>query len=96
LVIVAFNAESVMVGAPRQRQQTDIIRIYNRGVQTVSLQVKPPNGDFYLHEQQVHVAPGKSVMLPKDHVRMDQVVNLAARGMLKVTYDSETVVAGQR
>lgn len=68
----------------------ETIRIYNRGQQVLSLQVGNPNGDFYLHEQQVHLSPKQSVELPKDHVRMDQINNLAARGMLSITYDSQS------
>lgn len=73
----------------RPRTQTEVVRIYNRGKQTIPIQVRPPNGDFYLHEQQVYLQPGKSVMLPKDHLLMDQVTNLSGRGMLQITYDSE-------
>lgn len=82
--------------AANGRQRTEVIRIHNRGHQAIPIQVKPPKGDFYLHEQQVHLHSGKSILLPKDHVRMDQVINLAARGMLRVTYDSEAAAAGQR
>lgn len=81
-------------GTRNPRQRTEVVRIYNRGKQAVPLQVRPPQGDFYLTEQQVHLIPGKSVLLPKDHLRMEQVTNLAARGVLKVTYDSEA--AGQK
>ncbi len=66
-----------------------IIRIVNRSLQTIPIQVGPPNGDFYLSEQQIHLGRGQSVELPKDHVRMDQVNNLKARGMLSVTFDSQ-------
>lgn len=75
----------------RARKRTEVIRIYNKGKQTIPLQVKPPKGDFYLHEQQIHLRPGKSVLLPKEHVRMDQVTNLTAKGMLKTTFDSSEV-----
>jgi len=85
-----------MAATQRQRQRTEVVRIYNKGRQTLPIQVRPPQGDFYLHEQQVHLHPGKSVLLPKDHLRMEQVTNLSARGVLKVTYDSETAAAGQK
>lgn len=75
----------------RARKRTEVIRIYNKGKQVIPLQVKPPKGDFYLHEQQIHLRPGKSVLLPKEHVRMDQVTNLTAKGMLKTTFDSSEV-----
>lgn len=73
-----------------KQRRSESIRLYNRGKQMLPIQVCPPKGDFYLHEQQVRLAPGKSVLLPKDHLRMEQVTNLAARGLLKVTYDSES------
>lgn len=72
----------------KTRQRTEFVRVYNRGKQMIPLNVRPPKGDFYLHEQQVHLRPGKSVTLPKEHLRMEQVTNLTARGMLKTTYDS--------
>ena len=73
----------------KQRVRSELIRIHNKSKQVLPLQVKPPQGDFYLHEQQVHLRPGKTVMLPKDHLRMEQITNLAARGALRVIYDSE-------
>ncbi len=77
-----------MAQQSRPRQQTETVRLYNRGNQMLSIQVKPLNGDFYLHEQQVHLCPGKSVLLPKEYLRMEQITNLSARGLLKTTYDS--------
>lgn len=74
----------------RSTKRVEVIRVYNRSKQSIPLQVRPPHGDFYLHEQQVYIVPGKSVMLPKDHVLMAQIANLQGRGMLKVTFDSET------
>lgn len=72
-----------------QRQKMAEIRVYNKGKQLVPLHVRPPQGDFYLHEQQVRLRPGQHVMLPKEYVNMHQVTNLSARGILKVMYDSE-------
>lgn len=66
-----------------------LIRITNSSKQTIPLQARPPKGDFFLHEQQVYIAPGKSVELPKDYVIADQIDNLKARGMLRVTFDGE-------
>lgn len=73
----------------KQKSRTEIVRIHNRSRQRVSIQVKPPDGDFFMHEQQVHLTKGKSVLLPKNHLRMEQITNLKARGVLKVVYDSE-------
>ena len=70
------------------------LRIYNRSRQTISLQLCRPGGDFFLTEQQVHLGSGKSVELPKDHVRMEQINNLSVRGILRVTHDSEAVANG--
>lgn len=77
------------------RRQSYILRIYNKGKQTVPIQVKPPKGDFYLHEQQVYLRPGKNVTLPKDHLRMEQIQNLAARGVLQILHDSEAYEESQ-
>ena len=73
----------------RATRQVETIRISNISNQTISLQVRPPDGDFFLHEQQVHIMSGKEVTLPKDHTLMDQIMNLQARRMLKITHDSE-------
>jgi hypothetical protein len=55
----------------------------------VPLQVRTPGGDFYLHEQQVRLAPGSTVSLPKDHLMADQLKNLAAKRIIKVLFDGE-------
>lgn len=61
--------------------------------QVIPLQVKPPQGDFFLHEQQVWLRPGKNVLLPKDNLIQDQIRNLQASRMVKVIYDSEAAEA---
>ena len=72
------------------KRKTHTQRLLNSSRQLVKIQVKPPQGDFYLHEQQVSLRPGQSTLLPKDHLRPEQIHNLQARGVLKVIYDSET------
>ena len=72
------------------KKRTHTQRLLNNSRQLVKLQVKPPLGDFYLHEQQVSLRPGQTALLPKDHLRPEQITNLQARGILKVVYDSET------
>ncbi len=67
-----------------------VLRIYNSSKQMIPIQVKPPGGDFYTSEQQIRLAPGKDVVLPKSHLRMAQIDNLKRRRMLKVVYDSDT------
>ena len=73
------------------KKNTHVVRLLNTSHQLLRLQVKPPEGDFYLHEQQVCLRPGQDAMLPKDHLRLEQIKNLQARGVLRVVYDSETV-----
>ena len=73
--------------------KTEVIRILNISKQTIRLQVKPPEGDFFLHEQQVGIAPGKFVTLPKDHLIETQINNLRANRFIKVVYDSEAASA---
>jgi hypothetical protein len=70
-------------------KKSHVIRVYNNSSQLIPLQVRSPNGDFYTSEQQVRIAPNKSVVLPKSHVRQDQIENLQKRGMIRVVYDSE-------
>jgi len=65
------------------------IKIYNTSSQLIRLQLRPPGGEFYSTEQQVAIAPGQVVSLPKSHVLQEQVENLQRRQMLRVLYDSE-------
>jgi len=74
-------------------KQSDVMRLYNRSKQTVPLQVKPPGGDFFLHEQAVQLGPGKSVKLPKSYVNAAQVENLQRRRIIQVLFDSEVASA---
>lgn len=73
----------------KTKKKSHSIRIYNSSKQTIPLQARAPGADFYTGEQQVRIAPGKDVLLPKSHLRMDQIENLQKRGMIKVFYDSE-------
>ena len=73
--------------------KSDVIRVYNRSKQTIPLQVKPPRGDFFLHEQAVHLGPGKTVKLPKSYVNSSQIENLQRRREIQVIYDSELIEA---
>lgn len=73
------------------KKRTHTVRLLNTSQQLIKLQVKPPDGDFYLHEQQVSLRSGQDVLLPKDHLRPEQIKNLQARGALKMVYDSEAV-----
>jgi hypothetical protein len=66
-----------------------VVRIYNCSKQMIPLQLRAPGSDFFTNEQQIRLGPGKDVVLPKTHVRDDQIQNLQKRRMLKVVYDSE-------
>ncbi len=72
------------------KKRSHVVRIYNNSKQMIPLQVRAPGGDFFTSEQQVRVMPGKDVLLPKSHLRSDQIENLQKRGMVRVVYDSET------
>lgn len=67
-----------------------MLRIYNCSKQLIPLQVRPPGGDFYTSEQQVRLAPGGDVLLPKTHLRQEQIENLQKRRMIRILYDSES------
>ena len=66
-----------------------VVRLYNCGKQMIPVQVKPPKGDFYLHEQTVYLRPGKTVKLPKSYLNQAQIRNLQANRQIKVLFDSE-------
>jgi len=65
------------------------IQVYNRSRQMIPLQVKPPGGDFFLHEQTVYLHPGKTVRLPKSFVNDKQISNLQARRQIQILNDTE-------
>lgn len=73
----------------KKKDKSHVVRIYNNSGQMIPLQARAPGGDFYTSEQQVRLMPGKDVLLPKTHLRKDQIENLQKRGMIKVLYDSE-------
>jgi 23S rRNA A2030 N6-methylase RlmJ len=68
----------------QDKRSSETIRVYNKSPQLISLQVRPPNSDFYINEQQVHLHPKKSAILPKDYVIEEQLSNLQARGFVQV------------
>ena len=69
------------------------VRIYNKSKQTIPIQVRPPKGDFFLHEQVVYVRPEQTVALPKSYLNADQINNLQKRRELQILFDSEVVAA---
>ena len=77
------------MGLGMSKNKTHVMRVLNISQQLINIHVKPPQGDFYRHEQQVSLRPGQDALLPKDHLRQDQVNNLRARKVIRVIYDSE-------
>lgn len=64
------------------------ITLTNVSRQMIPVQIKPPNGDFYLHERQARIMPGKSLTVPLSHVSQGQIENLKARHELRITSGS--------
>lgn len=74
-----------------QKSKTPVLRIYNASKQLIQLQIRAPGSDFFTNEQQVRIPPGEDVLLPKSHLRQDQVENLQKRRFIKVVYDSQAM-----
>lgn len=72
------------------KKKLAVVRLYNCSKQMIPLQVRAPGSDFYSNEQQVRLAPGKTVELPKSYLLEEQISNLQKRRMLKIDYDSST------
>ncbi len=70
-----------------------VVRLYNRSSQMIPVQIKPPGGDFFLHEQTVYLRPRQTVKVPKSHLNHDQIHNLQARRELQVLYDTDVAEA---
>ena len=78
-----------MAKPAKTKKKSAVIRVYNCSKQMIPLQVRPPGSDFFSNEQQVRLQPNKETLLPKSHVRMEQIRNLQSRRMLRVLYDSD-------
>ena len=72
-------------------KRTAVIRVYNSSRQLLQLQMRAPGGDFFTNESQVRINPGQEALLPKSHVRKDQITNLTKKGFIKILHDSEAV-----
>lgn len=79
--------------ASKPKVKSHVVRLYNSSKQMIPIQVKAPGADFF-SQQQVRIEPGKSVLLAKSHLLMEQIENLQKRRMLKILHDSE--VADER
>ena len=58
--------------------------VTNRSRQLITIQAKPPGGDFYRDERQIRLQPGKSITLPKRYLNQSQIENSRARGFIDV------------
>lgn len=72
-------------------KKSHVVRVYNNSKQLIQLQVRPPGGDFFTNESQVRIPPGEDVLLPKSHLRQDQIQNLTKKGFIRILHDSEAV-----
>lgn len=72
-------------------KKSHVIRVYNNSNQLIQLQMRAPGGDFFTNETQVRITPGKDVLVPKSHLRKDQIENLTKKGFIKILHDSEAV-----
>jgi hypothetical protein len=66
-----------------------VVQIYNCSRQMIPLSVRPPGGDFFLHEQTIYLRPGKTVRLPKSFLNEPQIANLTSKRMIRILHDSE-------
>jgi hypothetical protein len=71
------------------REANHVVQIYNCSNQMVPISVRPPRGDFFLHEQTIYLQPGKNVRLPKSFLNDSQIANLTTKRKLKILHDSE-------
>jgi hypothetical protein len=78
-----------------KKNRSHVIRVYNNSRQLIQLQARPPGGNFYMNESQIRIQPGHDVLLPKAHLRQDQLENLKKKGFIKILHDSELVAERQ-
>jgi hypothetical protein len=71
------------------RESNYVVQIYNCSKQMIPIVVRPPGGDFFLHEQTIYLRPGKTVRLPKSFLNDPQITNLSAKRMIRILHDSE-------
>jgi hypothetical protein len=74
------------------RETNFVVQIYNSSRQMIPISVRPPGGDFFLHEQTIYLRPGKTVRLPKSFLNDSQVSNLTTKRMIRILHDSEKSV----
>lgn len=79
-----------MAKSGKSNKSNPNILIQNKTKQQIGIQVKPPNGDFYLEERQIKLSPigkkGSTFKVPKNHLNLSQIENFKARGIIS-TYE---------
>jgi len=75
------------------REASFVVQIYNSSRQMIPISVRPPGGDFFLHEQTIYLRPGRTVRLPKNFLNDSQISNLTTKRMIRILHDSEKTVA---
>jgi hypothetical protein len=73
----------------KAKENNFVVQIYNCSRQMIPIVVRPPGGDFFLHEQTIYLRPGKTVRLPKSFLNDPQIVNLSTKRMIRILHDSE-------
>lgn len=68
-----------------KQTEQDVV-IANRSKQLIVIEACPPNGDFYLHRQNIYLRPNKSMTIGESYINENQIRNLQARGQISVTY----------
>jgi hypothetical protein len=71
------------------KTKSAVVRIYNKSNQTIPIQLCPPDGDFFLHQQCVYVRAKQTVTVPKSYLNEDQIKNLQMRRELQILFDSD-------
>jgi hypothetical protein len=66
-----------------------VVQIYNCSTQMIPISVRPPGGDFFLHEQTIYLRRGQTVRLPKSFLNDSQISNLTSKRMIRILHDSE-------
>ena len=80
----------------RAKEAGHVVQIYNCSRQMIPIVVRPPGGDFYLHEQTVYLRPGRTVRLPKSFLNDPQIINLQAKRMIQILHDTEKAATSDR
>lgn len=68
----------------KKQERADMITVYNPRSQSVPLQIRDPEKDFYVSEQTIHLGPGKRYTDYAHMFNKNQLENLSTKGMIRV------------